>query len=150
MTTKSEINTLWQEFRQAINTTYANGQTHSISDRPEDDATCLRDYAENISWSDDLAALLGRESAEERRHRASRPSVAGFSIETAAKLLIMENARTGAEMPEMPRATAFLVLRQTAVEAEVIGYLVREQLTEAWKSQVKALDYSKLMKGEVA
>src|SRR4051812_33833466 len=121
------INKLWKEFRNAINVTYAVGARTK-----NDDLQCLRDYAENISWSDDLAALLGRETANERQHRRNRPAVAGFSNETAAKLILMGNVAKGAMMAEMPKATAFLVLRQTAVEAEVIGFLCRHALTGEW------------------
>ena len=142
MTNTQVINNLWQELRQAINKTY--------QDRPDpennNDADCLRDYAENISWSDDLAALLGRETANERQHRSNRLSVPGFSAQTAAKLILMDNALRGAEMTEMPKATAFLVLRQTAVEAEVIGFLIKGNLWPAWRKTVKSYDYADLMK----
>src|SRR5262249_16864414 len=142
---KEQINVLWREFREAINTTYGNGKNVS------DDVSCLRDYAENISWHDDLSALLGKESAEERRHRNGRPehtyNPKNFSVDSAAKLLGMENARKGSEMTEMTRATTFLVLRQSAVEAEVIGFIIRENLPEGWRDAIASLDYAKLMQG---
>src|ERR1700676_3858466 len=84
MSTKQIVDNLWNEMREAINRAYA------IADKNRDaDGTCLRDYAENISWSDSLAALLGRESANERQHRSNRPSVPGFSVDTASKLILM-------------------------------------------------------------
>lgn len=142
MSTKTAINLLWIELRQYINRAYA------VADKERnDDGICLRDYAENISWSDSLAALLGRETANERQHRSNRPSVPGFSNETAAKLILMENIRTGAEMAAMPSAAAFLVLRKTAVEGQVIGYLIREYLPQEWRETVASLDYVKLMQG---
>lgn len=142
MTKSHVIKNLWQEMREAINKTYAQRPD------PENDhdADCLRDYAEDISWSDDLAALLGRETANERQHRNNRPAVPGFAASTAAKLILMENVRKGAEMSQLPRATAFLVLRQTAVEAEVIGFLIRENLAKEWKDAIASLDYAQLMK----
>jgi hypothetical protein len=141
MSTKTKVNDLWSQFRASINAAYAEA-----SKANEEDGICLRDYAENISWSDDLAGLLGRESAEERRHRSNRPSLPTFSVDTAAKLLIMENARKGAEMSEMPRASAFLVLRKTAVESEVIGYIARKHLSAEWREAIRKLDYAELMK----
>ena len=145
MNTTQTINGLWQELRQAINRTYEASQQNHLN-RVLDDAQCLRDYAENISWSDDLAALLGRETANERQHRTNRPSVPGFSANTAAKLILMTNVSEGAELPELPKATMFLVLRQTAVEAEVIGYLIQSQLSPEWHKAVKSFDYAALMK----
>jgi hypothetical protein len=143
MDTKKTINLLWIELRQRINQAYA------VADKTRnEDGVCLRDYAENISWSDNLASLLGREAANERQHRAHRPSVSGFSVETAAKLLLMENIRFGATKEAMPSATAFLVFRQTAAEAQVIGFLIREFLDQEWRQAVVTLDYSKLMKGK--
>ncbi len=52
----------------------------------------------------------------------------------------------GAEMTEMPKATAFLVLRQTAVEAQVIGFLIKANLSADWREEVASLDYAELMK----
>ncbi len=140
MNTKQKVDVLWREMRSAINNAYA------LADKERnEDGACLRDYAENISWSDDLAALLGRECANERQHRSNRPSVPGFSSETASKLILMGQVQHGAQSKEMPRATAFLVFRKTAVEAQVIGYLIRKQLSQQWLETVKSLDYANLM-----
>lgn len=138
MNVKQTVNTLWREFREAINQTY-------LLAHEDEDTACLRDYAENISWNDDLAALLGHEIANERQHRSRRPSVPGFSNETASKLILMTQVSAGAAKEEMPRATAFLVFRKTAVEAQVIGFLIRKKLTQEWHNAVNALDYVKLM-----
>ena len=143
MSTKQKVDTLWRELRKAVNDAYA------VADKERDeDGICLRDYAEDISWSDNLAALLGRECAAERQHRSNRPSVSGFSVETASKLILMGQVQHGAELKEMPRATGFLVFRKTAIEAQVVGYLIREQLTPEWLETVKGLDYAKLMTPE--
>ena len=143
MNTKQQIDTLWQEFREAINKSYATANKIYDVDNP---GTCLRDYAEDISWSDSMARLLGREAANERQHRSNRPSVPGFSVESAAKLILMQQAINGALAEDMPSASDFLVYRQTAIEAQVIGYLVKNQLSAEWRDTVMALDYSKLMK----
>ena len=58
----------------------------------------------------------------------------------------MENVSKGAQMTELPKATAFLVLRQTSVEAEVIGFLISSQLSAEWHQAVRSLDYAALMK----
>src|SRR5580704_5583088 len=107
MKSKQQINSLWKQFREAINSAYAE------ADKSRDDnGICLRDYAENISWSDNLATLLDRETANERQHRSNRPSIPGFSAETAAKLILLNQASTGASREQLPQSTAFLVFRQ--------------------------------------
>ena len=138
--TKQKVDKLWEEMRAAINAAYAEADK-----KRDDDGTCLRDYAENISWSDALASLLARETANERQHRRNRPSVPGFSVESATKLILMEQARAGAVAGEMPRATAFLVFRQSAVEAQVIGFLAKKHLSADWCASVAELDYARLM-----
>ena len=140
LTNTQIISNLWQELRQAINKAYA-------ANTGTDDLGCLRDYTENISWPDSLAALLGRETANERQHRSNRPAVPSFGANAAAKLILMHNVAAGAKMTEMPKATAFLVMRQTAVEAEVIGWLIRTYLDLGWLDAVERLDYAELMKG---
>jgi len=146
MTTKQTVDKLWREFREAINKTYGVGTGgYANADTPE---ACLRDYAENISWHDRLAALLGRESANERQHRSGRPTVPGFSIETAAKLILMSQASQGAKLETMPSATLFLWARQSAAEAQVIGFICRENLSPDWHMAVECLDYAKLMQSE--
>ena len=147
MNTKQKVDKLWEQMRDSINAAYAAGdadKTHA----GWDEKTCLRDYAENISWSDSTARLLGRESANERQHRTGRPSVSGFSVETAAKLILMRNVADGSRLSAMPPATNFLILRQTAVEAEIIGYLIREFVSDEWRQAVDSLDYTKLMTSE--
>jgi hypothetical protein len=146
VTTSQVINeTLWREFRAAITKAYrVHANNGSIF---TDDFACLRDYAEDVSMVDALAELVDRETENERKHRSNRRAVPGFSSGTAARLILMENARKGAEMGKMPRASAFLVLRQTAVEAEVIGFIIREYLPKPWRDAVAGIDYAKLMKG---
>ena len=144
MTTKTQISRLWQQFLERPSTRRTRKQTRT---RHDQDGQCLRDYAEHISWSDNMASLLGREAANERQHRRSRPGPSDFSVDTAAKLILLDNAAKGAGLSEMPRSTAFLVLRRTAVEAETIGFLARKYLSAEWRSAVSSLDYAKLMKG---
>jgi hypothetical protein len=140
MKSKQQINSLWKQFREAINSAYAE------ADKSRDDnGICLRDYAENISWSDNLATLLDRETANERQHRSNRPSIPGFSAETAAKLILLNQASTGASREQLPQSTAFLVFRQSAVEAQVIGFLAKKYLPLKWHQAISALDYAKLM-----
>jgi len=149
MNTKQKIDKLWDELRGAINKAYADadklvragGKAGHLDHR-----NCLRDYAENVSWSDDMSALLGREIANERQHRRNRPTVPGFSAGTAAQCLLMNNVRRGAEGKEMPSSVKFLVCRQTAVEAEIIGFIIRDYLPKEWREAVNALDYAELMK----
>jgi hypothetical protein len=140
MNTKQAVDKLWHGFREAVNKAYAEADKTR-----NEDGICLRAYAENISWSDNLAILLDRESANERQHRSSRPSVKGFSVETAAKLILLGQASHGAQLKQLPRSTAFLVFRQSAVEAQVIGFLARKYLPMEWRTAVNALDYAKLM-----
>lgn len=140
MSTKTVVDGLWSEMRQIINETYK--QADELRD---DDGMCLRDYAENTGWSDDLDRLLEHEKENERQHRRRRPNPPNFSVETASKLILLNNFAHGAEMTAMPKATAFIVLRQTAVEAELLGYLCRKLTSADFRNHVRALDYAKLM-----
>lgn len=139
MTTTKQVNTLWDALRDAIDQTYKSAAAGTIQ------ANTLRDYARDISWSDDLEALLAAETANEREHRRNRPAVKDFSSETAAKLLLMHNIADGSKLTECPPATDFLRYRKTAVEAQVLGWLIRERVTDEWREQVEAMDYAKLM-----
>jgi hypothetical protein len=144
MNVKRKINVLWEQFQFSITKAYMEGSKQY--DHP---ANALRDHARNIGYQDALGRLLGRETAHERRHRSNRPSDAipsAFHLGTAAKLLIMENARMGTEVKDMPPATTFLTCRDSAAEAYLIGWLTRDYLDVAWRNQVKALDYADLMK----
>jgi ABC-type branched-subunit amino acid transport system substrate-binding protein len=145
MKTKTQIDRLWEEFRDAIDAAY------EVANKTRDDAgICLRDYAQNVSWNDNLKQLLQRETAKERQHRSNRPSVPGFSAQTAAKLILLNQASAGSLLATMPQATEFLVFRQTAAEARVIGFLIRESLSAQWRESLAQLDYSTLMKSETA
>src|SRR5258708_4071984 len=98
MTNTQIIANLWNEFRNAIDTTYTTLGNLS------DDHACLRDYARDISWSDDLQKLLDAETVNERQHRSNRPQIVGFSAGTAAKLILMQNAIKGAGMAKLPKS----------------------------------------------
>ena len=134
---------MWQELRTAINSAYAEADK-----KRDENGICLRDYAENISWSDNLSALLDRETVNERQHRSNRPRIPGFSAATAAKLILLGQASHGAQLKQLPQSTAFLVFRQSAVEAQVIGFLARKYLPMEWRTTVNELDYAKLMQPE--
>jgi hypothetical protein len=145
MRTKQRIDHLWQDFEDAINAAYLEANKTR-----DENGACLRDYARDISWNDNLAQLLRRETANEKQHRNSRPSVPGFSAESAAKLILMNQVGAGALLPTMPLATEFLQFRQTAAEARVIGFLVKKFITVEWRTSLAHLDYSQLMKSETA
>lgn len=139
MDNRKYINANWQELRRAINAAWRTAK---------DERTCLRDYAENISMTDAMASLLGRETANERQHRRNHPSPKGFSVDAAAKLILMNNVVDGIKRGELPASTMFLELRQTAVEAQVIGYLVRDKIHPSWIASIELMDYAKLMQSE--
>lgn len=138
---KAQIDSLWEQFEDAISAAYKEGHKNN-----NDDVSCLRDYARDISMNDGLRALVGRETANERQHRRYRPSVSGFSCESAAKLILMEQAATGSELEQMPKGTEFLIFRRTAAEARLIGFLSKAFITPAWIDVVHKIDYSALMK----
>jgi hypothetical protein len=143
MKTKQTIAELWIEFRDAIDKAYRQADTSKGHDSP---ALNLRDYANNVSWSDSLRALLDREIESEKQHRRGHvPAIKNFSIDTAAKLLLMQYALRGAQMTEMPSAVDLLVHRKTAVEAEVIGFLIKKHLSREWEERLGTLDYAALM-----
>jgi hypothetical protein len=132
----SHITRIWSTLRDTIDKTYQA----NIGE----DAKSLRDYARNQSWSDNLEKLLAEETANERQHR-SRRSVSGFSSSDAAKLIICGNVLRGSELTAMPSALTFISFRHSAAEANLIGYLVRANVTPEWKDAVSSLDYAECM-----
>jgi len=139
MNTHNSINELWEQLRDAIDATYKQATPGAK------DGNVLRDYARDISWEDNLLTLLYREKVNEKQHRSNRPTPKGFSSEDAAKLIIMNCVVRGSERKELPSSTDILVYRQTAIEAEVIGYLVRGHVAATWVERVSQFDYAKLM-----
>ncbi len=147
MSANSTINKLWEQFRDAIDATYADGQKNGkFSGDAHAEVNCLKDYARDQSWHDDLAGLLGRETANERQHRRNELPIRSFSVGSAAKLILMNQVSFGSKLPAMPPATLFLTARQSAAEAEVIGYLCREHITDEWRAELDTLEYAELMK----
>jgi hypothetical protein len=139
------INQLWEQFRDALDAAYAESQTKKFSGDAYADSSCRRDYARNISWSDNTEKLLTTETANERQHRHTR-TVRGFSSQDAAKLIICGNILRGSELSEMPSALTFITFRASAAEANLLGYLIRTHVTPEWKASVQSLDYSECMK----
>lgn len=142
MTNHQRIEELWQDFQQAIDAADAEGRGKSADGHAEVNA--LRDYASNHGGAWRLAQLVGRESANERQHRRTSVPPKSFSISDAARLHIMTSAAWGAA-EERPAVHLFLTMRQTAAEAKVIGYLIRNHIPDGWMDAVLALDYCKLM-----
>ena len=134
---KANIDLRWRQMRAFITQAYKACR----SDAPQ---ACLHDYAEDISWHDDLERLLREETANEKQHRGTR-SIRGFSSVDAARIILMGNVLRGAELKEMPPATIFMQWRKSAAEANVIGYLVSAYLTSEWRTAVNEFDYSKMM-----
>jgi hypothetical protein len=140
---KATINRLWAEMQEFINSAYRDG---SGTNDPE---SLLRDYTENQSWTDALGQLLAAETANERQHRNGRPQkwTAPLSNVIAAKLILLGNFADGSEAAEMYPATVFLQWRHTAAEMHVVGCLCRgkAKISDDWRTEVRALDYAKLM-----
>ena len=136
-TTHQHITQIWDGLRDAVDRAYQSATT--------DETKALRDYARNISWSDDLEKLLASETTNEKQHRNTR-SVRGFSSQDAAKLIICGNVLRGSELETIPSALTFITFRKSAAEANLIGYLIRAYLTPEWKQSVQSLDYSECMK----
>ena len=154
MTTKSPADTiglkpatidrLWKQFRTAIDATYTAADHN-------DPARHLRDYAENVGLVDKLETLVHEETRTERQHRAhdgmyGRPVRRPVSCVHAAKILLLGQAGKGAELSEMPESTDWLTYRRTAVEANLIGFLIRAHVSPEWIAACAALDYAEIMK----
>jgi hypothetical protein len=135
-----EINKLWEQIENSINSASADGVSE------------LRDYASNDGWHHDLAKLVDAETANERQHRGGRPEYyrAPISAPVAAKILLMNNIAEGSEKTEMPPATIFLQFRKTAAEGWVIGFLARKYITAEWRARVGGLDYAAIMNRRAA
>jgi hypothetical protein len=138
MQAKAKVDQLWEQFRQQIDAAYEHA--NKVNDQ---DGQCLLDYATDKRMVDAMAALLGRECAHERRHRGTRRYT--FPVTQSSKLILMGQASYGASLSRMPKATLFLTARDTAAEAEVLGWLARGFLVEDWRKEVAGLDYAKLV-----
>ena len=145
MTTKTKIDRLWEQFQNAIDAADAEGQKQHSADGHAA-VNALRDYTSDRSWR--MNALVGRETANERQHRRTSSAPASFTVGSAAKLHLMNAAAYGSTKSEMPLATLFLTMRQTAAEAEVIGYLCSATLSQTWRDELETIDYAKLMQSE--
>jgi hypothetical protein len=143
-TTHQYLNQLWEQLRDAIDAAYAESQKTHFSGSAHDESSCLRDYARNVSWSDDLAKLLAVETANERQHRQTR-TIRGFSSQDAAKLIICGNVLRGSELQTIPSALTFMTFRASAAESNLLGYLIRAHVTPEWKKAIESLDYSECM-----
>lgn len=137
-----DIRAAWKQFTQAIDQADAEGQKLQSADGHAE-CNALRNYSSHEQpWR--LANLLGRETANERKHRhGTEPR--SFPVGDAAKLHLMSAAAYGATLKAAPSSTLFLTMRPTAAEAEVIGYLCRATLSAEWRNTVESIDYSKLM-----
>jgi hypothetical protein len=137
------INRLWDEMQAFIDAAYRDGNG---TNNPE---SLLKDYATDQGWTDALGRLLDAETANERQHRNGRPQgwKAPMSNRTAAKLILLRNFVDGSEVKEMYPATVFLQWRHTAAEMQVVGCLCRgkAKISDAWRAEVRAIDYAKLM-----
>lgn len=141
---RAHVDRLWTDFRDAIDRAYAADKTG--------DAACLRDYARNVSWHDALDALVSAEKAAEREHRGFGRRLLGYpppraiSAEHSARLLLLHNAADGAKLAAMPASTDWLIYRRPAVEATLLGYLVRAHVSPDWVAACAALDYAEAVK----
>ena len=137
--TKQKIDRLWEAMRDALDKAY------SVANKGRDEqGTALRDYARDIAWYDGMRDLLSRETANERQHRRGN-TVRGFSAESGAKLILLGQVANGASKDGLPDATNFLHFRITAMQAQVIGYLIRKQLPISFHAGLAELDYPKIM-----
>lgn len=146
MKEETKINELWEQFRDSVDQAYAQGKRQNSADGHAE-CNALRDYARDQSWHDDMAKLLGRETANERKHRNGAPYRTALGVGAASKLILMNQAAFGSGLPQMPPATIFLTCRDTAAEAEVIGYLAKGFISQIWRDELSKLDYAKLMRG---
>lgn len=139
MKLKRDINKLWQQLEDTI---------ELVCKATDDDNTrALYDYRPN-SGHGDLQKLVLAETVNEKRHRRGAPAgfTAPISCETAAKLLLMQNMADGAFKTEIPSAITFLIFRQSAAEATLLGFLLRHGLTGEWCKAVREFDYADIMR----
>lgn len=142
MDTHRTIANLWNAFQNAIDLANADGLKLNNADGHAE-CNALRDYTRDRNWR--MSNLLGRETANERKHRSTTISPKDFTVGDAAKLQIMQWAAFAQELDSLPSAHLFLTMRPTAVEAEVIGFLCRKHLNDTWRERLAELDYAKLM-----
>ena len=138
--TKIQIDRLWETMRDALDKAY------SVANAGRDEqGTALRDYARDIHWHDATKALLREETANEKQHRRGEV-VRGFSAESGAKLILLGQVANGAKAKSLPDVTGFLHFRITAMQAQVIGFLIRKHLPISWYAGLAELDYPDIMR----
>lgn len=150
MTLKDRIVGLFDQFEHAIVVAYTDARSNSGQSIG---AERLRDYCPDHAPINRLDRLVRTEAEHEKRHREMGRaflSECGASIKrppissgVAAMLIVMRNAADG----DMPDASDYLVIRDSAFEAQIIGALVRPYLSDEWRAAVQSLDYAKIMDG---
>ena len=142
MTIHHQITNLWRAFQNSIDIADAEGRKLNNA-HGHAQCNALHDYTSQKNWR--MSLLLGRETANERRHRRTTESSTVFSTGDAARLQIMQWASFAADLNVMPSAHYFLTMNPEVVEAEVIGFLCRAQLMQSWRDELATLDYATLM-----
>lgn len=141
MNYKKQVDKLWEGLEAALIEGYKTNP--EVKEH-------LRDYVPDITWTDALSALVGREAAAERKHRGWGPEWAKyhrpFPVALAAKLMVVHQIGQGAGLKSLPPATDFLRFRPSAVEAQIVGYCLRNVLTPEWIAEAQALDYAQAVK----
>lgn len=148
---RKHVDALYSRVRAAIDASYLTGERYPNGGRKtvdhSDERAALRDYVTNQSWSDNFEALIKREAEHERDHRKFKPASlprTPISVEQAATVLVLNNIGDGARLDAMPLATGFISMRDTAAEAQLIGYLARAALRAdvGLLDALVALDYA--------
>jgi hypothetical protein len=130
------LETLERQVRDAIDASYLTGEKYPSGGRvcvPHDDPRSdLRDYVRNQTWCDKFDALIDRETKHERGHRRGAPNGWRFKFgaKHGARIVMLSQLGQGAQRTEAPAAASFITWRDTAAEAQLIGWLARVELAK--------------------
>jgi hypothetical protein len=139
---KTEIEQLWGQLQATC--------TRAAASEQSKDQSAIRDALRDYAGEDGkrMLDLLAREIQHEKGHRRfTSYTNQGYplSARTGAMLLICENTARGTDNANMPPATNFIIWRDTAAEAWLLGFMLRGYLSPEWIKRAKALDYSAIM-----
>lgn len=133
---KALVDDLYGKVRDAIDASYYTGERNPNGSREtvshDDERAVLRDYVRNQGWQDKFDNMVKRETVHEKGHRRGAPNGWRFKFSSTqgALIVLLNNIGDGAKLDAMPAATGFLTMRDTAAEANLLGWLARAELAK--------------------
>lgn len=103
-----------------------------------DERAALRPYATNQEQGQKFDDLIAAEYRQESRDRANVHD--DYRVKDAGLLLVLGQIGQGSAIE--PTVDAYLVIKRTAFEAQVIGWCARSSMPADLREQLRTLDYA--------